>query len=102
LTGPKEFVFLQALEGMPLAKHLPTNLKVIVAKRHPALLACEAAGMEFLLLLGLQALPLDAGVARLAQRAVEPVIVLPTVGIVVDDVEVGRLEGRFACFADET
>ena len=97
-------------QGMPLTVHLPDNLEVVVRQHHPAIVACEAAGMELLVhattaararASRLQVLPLDAAMAAVAQRAVRLVVVLLAVGLVADDVEVGGGEGLGARAARE-
>lgn len=79
---------------MTLAKHLSTNLKVIVTKHFLARLTCQTYWMEFLQRLRLQILALNTAATSSAETVIQRVVVVLAVGIVVEDVEVAGGEWR--------
>ena len=62
----------------------------------------ETARMEFLCLLGLEIWSFDTTIAMGTQRIVELMVMVLTVWVVVNDVEISSREGRLASLADET
>lgn len=86
--GSEPFLTLDGCEGMLLAIDLASDLEVIIAEWLVAVDTSETARMEFLCLLGLKVRPFDATVAMDTQRVVELVVVMLTVWVVVNDVEV--------------
>jgi hypothetical protein len=77
------------------------DLKVIILQHNTTRHAWEASWVKLEMLVGFEVLALDAADAGAAEGAVEPVVVLLAVGEVVEDVEVGRGEGRLAGAAGE-
>jgi len=87
---------------MTLAVNLAAKLKVVVAKRRPAMGAGEASWVKLLARVGLEVLSLDSTVAPLTQGAVQLMVVMLAVRVVINNIKVGRLERLLACFANET
>jgi hypothetical protein len=84
---------LHGSEGVLLAVDLASNLEVIIAERFLAVNAGETARMELLALLGFEVRSFDTTVAVGTQRVVELVIMVFTVWVVVNDIEVGGRKG---------
>lgn len=86
---------------MAFTVHDPHNFKVVVPQGHSARVACETLRVELLPPLSLQVLTLDSVVAVSAKRTIHLVVMVCAVRVVVNDVEVGRLEGGVASPAGE-
>lgn len=86
---------------MSLAVYLSADLEVVIIQDRAACETNQAAGVEFLTLLGLQVLTFNAVIAAFAERVVELVIMLLTIRVIVDDIKVSRCKGRLAGFAYE-
>jgi hypothetical protein len=84
-----------------LAVDLASNLEVIIAERFLAVNAGETARVELLALLGLEVRSFDTTVAVGTQRVVEFVIMVFTVWVVVNDIEVSGRKGWLAGLTDE-
>jgi hypothetical protein len=84
---------LRRSKGMLLAVDLASNLEVIIAERFLAVNAGETARVELLALLGLEVRSFDTTVAVGTQRVVEFVIMVFTVWVVVNDIEVSGRKG---------
>lgn len=78
---------------MLLAVDLASNFKVIIAEWLLAVNAGETARVELLSLLSLEVRSFDATVAVGTQRIVELVVMVLTVWVVVNDIEVGGGKG---------
>lgn len=73
---------------MLLAVDLAGDLEVIIAKRLLTVNAGETARVELLALLGLKVRSLDTTVAVCTQRVVELVVMVFTVWVVINDIEI--------------
>jgi hypothetical protein len=80
-------------EGVLLAVDLTGDLKVIIAERLLAVNAGETARVELLALLSLEVRSFDTTVAVCTQRIVELVVMVFTVRVVINDIEVGGCKG---------
>jgi hypothetical protein len=76
-----------------LAVDLTGDLKVIIAERLLAVNAGETARVELLALLSLEVRSFDTTVAVCTQRIVELVVMVFTVRVVINDIEVGGRKG---------
>jgi hypothetical protein len=73
---------------MLLAVDLAGDLEVIIAKRLLTVNAGETARVELLALLGLEVRSLNTTVAVCTQRVVELVVMVFTVWVVINDIEI--------------
>lgn len=88
--------------GMSLTKHSSINFEIVVTQHNAACRACQTPGVKLLAPISFKILTFDATVARLAEGAVELVVVVLAVRGVVEDVEFGAWEGTAAGPANET
>ncbi|KAH0207689.1 hypothetical protein KCU99_g291, partial [Aureobasidium melanogenum] len=99
--GSEPLLTLDGCKGMLLAIDLTSDLEVIIAEWFVAVDTGETARMEFLCLLGLEVRSFDTTVAMGTQRVVELMVMVLTVWVVVNDVEISGCKGRLAGLADE-
>ena len=85
-----------------LTVDLARNLKVIVTESLVTIKTGEAVRVELLVLLSFEVWSLNTSIAVSAQRVVQLVVMVLTVGVVVDDIEVGGGKRRVTGLADET
>ena len=75
---------------MSLAVRATINLVVVLIEPHATMRAGETVRVEFLLAIRGEILAFNAAIALAAQRAIQLVVVLSTVGGVIVDVEFSR------------
>lgn len=86
---------------MPLTIYIPTNFIIVVSEDDAAGGASKAPRMELLRLIRLEILAFDSAIAAFAERSIELVIMLFTIGEVIKDIEICAREGRATGPADE-
>lgn len=91
--GSEALLTVDGREGMLLAIDLTSDLEVIIAEWLVAVNTGETARVEFLCLLGLEVRSFDTTVAMGTQGVVELMVMVLTVWVVVNDIEVGSCKG---------
>lgn len=99
---PQEAPLLSPVECVSLTVHSATHLKVVVLQDSLAVRTSQAVGVEFLVPLSLEILPLNSPVAAYADAPIQLVIVALAIRRIVDHVEGCGLEWLGAGGANET